>query len=169
MLKGGLYRVTTHKGLDARTFLTVENPYGISRQSIMYEVKGSNHLKMIFNTKQVITERTAAVAKGADKYITGINSFFNRVECGKNARPMMLEYDFKDKKMILHDVLKILPGSEVSNEREFWTGRMPDEIAEPYASADKSKFKSYFTPSMINGVVVSSCLDSLNNYREVLF
>ena len=77
---GGLYNSTTHLGPDERTFVTIENSFGQAKQSIVYEVKASNHLDAVFKAR--------SGACSDDK------NFVSSVACEAGTSPKMLKYDF---------------------------------------------------------------------------
>ena len=89
---GGLYKSTTHLGPDERTFVTIENSFVEAKQSIVYEVKASNHLDAVFKAR--------SGACSDDK------NFVSSVACEAGTSPKMLKYDAKEKKLSVIDLLQ---------------------------------------------------------------
>lgn len=76
-----MYKTTTHKGPDERTFLTIENSYKFAKQLIVYEVKASNNLIAVFNARSCVPDYSHP-------------NFVSSVACDAGTSPKMLKYDF---------------------------------------------------------------------------
>lgn len=141
----------------------------------MYEVKGSNHLKAIFNSKKN----------------EGEDNVFTKVVCSApKTSPKVLIINSEEKMMALLDLLKRAPkekkddesgqssneeksekdkddaASDSEEETDFgdidhlvvYTAVLPENLSIGTGDSVMTDFKAFFTPSLVNGVLLSSCL-----------